>query len=109
MAQQEQPALSRIQKLQAEIDSLQNQAKEDLLKRIRADINELNAMGLNYKLVAGARRNGSSQRHSDPTRPCPVCRFVTTPHHDARTHRGQGKSKKPFTAAELKELGLSKA
>jgi hypothetical protein len=38
---------------------------------------------------------------------CPICDFQTTPPHDRREHRYQ-KQKASFSAAELKEKGLTK-
>ncbi|MFO1173175.1 MAG: hypothetical protein U1E49_19685 [Hyphomicrobiaceae bacterium] len=103
-------AASRIKQLQEEIASLQADAKEQLLQRIRKDIAELNGLGVTYQLVAGRSRGGSGgKRFSDPNRPCPVCKFRTEPFHDARTHRSQGRTKKPFTAEELRKLGLTRA
>lgn len=103
-------AAVRIKQLQEEIASLQADAKDQLLQRIRKDIAELNTLGVSYQLVAGRARGASGgRRFSDPNRPCPVCKFRTEPFHDARTHRSQGRSKKPFTADELRKLGLSRA
>src|SRR5271166_3486468 len=39
---------------------------------------------------------------------CGYCHFKTIPPHDKRSHRTQ-KKKRPFTDAELKELGMMKA
>jgi hypothetical protein len=50
-----------------------------------------------------------SKRQRDPNKVCDVCQFVTSPPHDARKHRSQGKDKKPFTNDELVQLGLQKA
>lgn len=102
-------AAQRIKQLQDEIANLQADAREQLLQRIRKDLAELNSMGLTYQLVSGRSRGGSaSKRFSDPDRACPVCKFKTEPYHDARTHRAQGRNKKPFSADELRNLGLSR-
>lgn len=102
-------AVQRIKQLQNEIASLQADARDQLLQRIRQDVAELNSMGLSYQLVASRSRGGATgRRFSDPNRPCPVCKFRTEPFHDARTHRSQGRNKKPFSAEELKKLGLAR-
>ena len=99
-------ATDRIRKLKDEINNLQGSAKEELLAEIRSGISELNELGFSYELTGGGRSWGKRARN--PDRPCPVCNFVTDPPHDARAHRGQGKAKKAFTAAELKENGYSR-
>lgn len=99
-------AADRIRKLKEEITTLQSSAKEELLVEIRAKIAELNELGFSFELTSGGR--SKLQRQRDPDRPCPVCKIVTDPPHDARAHRGQGKTKKPFNAAELKELGYTR-
>lgn len=98
--------LARMRGLQEQISSLQNEAKDQLLQTIQDCIAELSKLGFAYKLVS-AQGRAAGTRRKNPDRPCPICEFVTSPPHDARTHRGQSK-KKPFTAAELKELGLSR-
>ena len=100
-------AADRIRKLKEEITTLQGSAKDELLMEIRSKIAELNELGFSYELTSGVR--SQAQRKRNPDRPCPVCKIVTDPPHDARAHRGQGrKTKKPFTAAELKELGYTR-
>ncbi len=95
-------ATTHFRRLKAEIESLQEEGKEQLLGIIRGAIGELNAFGYSYRLVAG-RRQG---RRANIARPCPVCKFRTVPHHDARSHRGQGRKKRTFTSEELQVLGL---
>ncbi len=99
-------AFSRMKGLQDQISSLQSEAKDELLQKIQDCIAELAHLGFSYKLVSVQGR-ATGTRKKNPDRPCPVCDFATAPPHDARTHRGQSK-KKPFTAAELKDMGLSK-
>lgn len=96
----------RMKKLQDEMNDLKTRAHDEVLTRIRADIATLEGMGFQYQLVARTQR--ATKRMSDPSRPCPVCKFVTEPHHDARSHRAQGKSKKAFTNSELSTMGLRK-
>lgn len=102
-------ASERIRRLQEEIATVQAEAKGQLIARATEAIEELNRMGLDYRLVQGgvrARGRKAMIRQTDPSRPCPVCKFRTVPHHDARSHRAQGRTKKPFTATELQEFGL---
>ena len=99
-------SIDRVRKLQTEIDALRNDAKQELLDTIQVHIKELETMGLSYRLVSGGSR-GTGTRQRNPERPCPVCKFSTTPPHDARSHRGQD-TKKAFTAAELRELDMTK-
>ncbi len=107
--------IARIKQLDQERAQLISSGKKDALDRANAAIDDLTALGFNYRLVEGAvsvtkrlaRTQKGDRRVKDA--PCPVCEFKTNPPHDARKHRGQGKRKKPFTPAELKEFGLKKA
>lgn len=104
--------MDQIKRLQDQISSLQLEAREQLVAQASQAIQDLNRMGFDYRLVQGSRRSrstGGATRRSDPTKPCPVCKFRTVPFHDARTHRSQGNNKKVFTADELRELGLKRA
>lgn len=104
--------MDQIKRLQDQINNLQIEARDQLVDQANQAIQDLNQMGFDYRLVQGGGRGrsaGKITRHSDPNRPCPVCRFRTVPFHDARTHRSQGSSKKAFTADELRELGLKRA
>ena len=103
-------ALERLKQVEEERAKLLNEAKEELLARANAAIAELNTLGFSYHLIEGsvepARK--ARERHKDPTAPCPVCKFVTRPVHDARAHKSQGEHKKPFTAQELKDKDWKK-
>ena len=104
--------MDQIKRLRDQINSLQNEARDQLVAQANEVIQDLNRMGFDYRLVQGSVRGrpaGKATRQSDPNRPCPVCKFRTVPFHDARTHRSQGSSKKAFTADELRELGLKRA
>lgn len=109
--------IARIKELDQERAQLISTGKKDALGRAKVAIDELAALGFNYRLVEGGKESNRSAR--TPTRtqkgdrrvkdaPCPVCEFKTNPAHDARKHRGQGKRKRPFTPSELKEFGLEK-
>jgi DNA repair exonuclease SbcCD ATPase subunit len=101
-------ALSKIKKLQEQMAEVSKEAVEEALQQAEEALETLSSLGQRYRLVrVGARSKGT--RQTNPDRPCPVCEFRTDPPHDARQHRGQGKSKRAFTAAQLSELGLRKA
>jgi ribosomal protein L13E len=62
-----------------------------------------------YSGARAARKRSGKGTRSVKSAPCPICKFKTVPPHDARKHRfAQGKNKRPFTAAELSNLGLKK-
>lgn len=107
-------AAQRIKELDDERAKLISQAKSDALARASAALEELNSLGFSYSLVEGNKapaakpaRTGTRQvKDAD----CPICKFRTEPPHDGRKHRSQPESrKKPFTAAELTDLGLKRA
>lgn len=100
--------VERIRELDKERASLLGSAKKEILSIIEDAVAELNALGFSYAVIEGATKSDSSgnQRRN---RNCPVCGIRTEPPHDARAHRGQGKKKKPFTQAELKQHGFSLA
>ena len=81
-------------------------------KRSSRAIEELNALGFNYQLTKGAQKaKGKTAKEGakiTKDAPCPICEFKTSPPHDGRTHRNQGKKKNPFTPDELKARGLSR-
>ena len=108
-------SLKRIAELDKERAALLETAKSDALSRINAGIADLKALGLNYALIQPGTRKGAGKKVrsrngtgyiSDAE--CPVCKFKTSPPHDARRHRLQGKRKKPFTAPQLKEMGYAR-
>lgn len=101
-------ALSKIKKLQAEMEEYSKEAVAEALAQAEDAIATLASLGQRYRLVRASGR-GKGMRQTNPDRPCPVCQFKTDPPHDARQHRGQGKSKRAFTASQLTELGLKKA
>ena len=90
------------------MDEVRDAARAELIEEIEERIATLKDLGFDYRLTSGGARKGTNTRSKDPNRPCPICKVVTDPPHDARTHRGQGSRKKAFTADELKELGLRK-
>lgn len=102
-------AIQRIKQLDQERASLLASAKKEALTRATQAIDELNTLGFNYQLVENAKQRNRKVTRTIKDAPCPVCQFKTDPPHDARGHRSQGKRKKPFTPAQLKELGYTKA
>jgi hypothetical protein len=105
----EKSAIERIRELDAERATLFEQAKEEALKKATDAITDLIALGLDYQLISGAAKPAKSGKVLGTAKdvPCPICKFLTIPPHDRRTHRNQ-KKKAPFSAAELKEKGLVK-
>jgi hypothetical protein len=104
--------IARIKQLDQERAQLISSARKEALDRAKAAIADLSALGFNYRLLEG----GKTSKRSAPNgtgfvkdAPCPVCKFKTSPLHDARKHKRQGKRKRPFTPAELKELAFEKA
>jgi len=120
--QHEGTALDRLRQLEAERSRLdaeaariRSEAAEELLQTARAALAEANEFGFNYEIVQkGRRMPGAAEvsrkgtRQVNASRPCPICDFATVPPHDARRHRGQD-PKRPFTAAELADVGMSRA
>jgi hypothetical protein len=107
----EKSAIERIKELDAERARLFEQAKEEALLKATAAITDLIALGLDYQLVNGAAKPAKSGTEkilgTAKDVPCPICKFLTIPPHDRRTHRNQ-KKKAPFSAAKLNEKGLVK-
>jgi hypothetical protein len=119
-----QSAVEKLKKLEAEANELRSTAKKEAMAAVKAALADLNGLGFKYQLVEedklgrdgpfpmkkttkGKGKTGIT-RQRDPNKPCDLCGFATTPGHDARKHRGQGASKKAFTAKELEQLGLTK-
>jgi hypothetical protein len=103
--------IARIKQLDQERSQLLSSAKKEALDRAKAAIDDLNGLGFSYQLSEGSapKRGTRKGTRQVSDAPCPVCKFKTSPPHDARKHRAQGKRKKPFTAAQLNEMGLEKA
>jgi hypothetical protein len=102
--------LEQIKKLDEQRAKLLEDAKTEALKKAEDAISELKALGFSYSLAEGDSKpkgKTKSTRQRDPNKPCSVCGYVTDPPHDGRLHRNQD-PKKPFTAKELGELGLTK-
>ena len=107
----EQSVIDRIKQLDAEKAKLLDAAKRGALKKVEDAIGELHSLGFtNYRLQEVDADPGPRKirRPASPDRECQICRFKTIPSHDSRKHRSQA-VKKPFTDAELHDMGLQKA
>jgi hypothetical protein len=102
-------AIQRIKELDEERARIFDQAKQEALEMAGQAAAQLNALGLNYRLVNGAEGKAKQPKasRSIAAAVCPICEFQTDPPHDGRTHRSQ-KKKSAFTAAELKDKSLAK-
>lgn len=103
-------ALRQLHQLDKQRQKLLENAKEEALANAEEAVRALNALGFSYRLTGTVRRKTArkKQRRGVNDAPCPICGFKTSPAHDGRAHRSQA-SKKPFTAEELRERGLTKA
>jgi hypothetical protein len=62
----ENTAIQRIKELDQERAALFEQAKEEALRRAKQAVEDLNALGLNYRLVAGTTPAGSKSAGKKP-------------------------------------------
>jgi hypothetical protein len=106
--------IEEIKELRARVESMTAQAKAEALDKASEAIGFLRELGLDNDTILkelGFRGRAKAQesREGRPPKdePCPICHFRTDPPHDGRSHRGQSK-KKPFTAEELEQKGLTK-
>jgi hypothetical protein len=90
------------------------QAKAEALDEANEAIGFLRELGIDNDTILkelGFRLRAKTQesRKGSPPEdePCPMCHFRTAPPHDGRSHRGQAK-RRPFTAEELEQKGLTK-
>lgn len=100
--------IQRIKQLDEERASLIDGARKEALAKATEAIAQLASLGFTYHLVEAGRapRKGAPRQASDAA--CPICKFKTKPSHDGRRHRAQGERKRPFTPAELKDMGLAR-
>jgi hypothetical protein len=104
-------AIEEIKELKTQLASRTEQAKTEALKKAAEAINALRELGIDkntilkdLELKSGTKAN-TKEKPKDQS--CPICKFETDPPHDGRSHRGQTK-KKPLTADELEQKGLTK-
>jgi hypothetical protein len=107
-------AIEEIKELRALLESKTEEAKAEALEKASEAISFLRMLGLDNDTILKelgfrGRAAAKESREGKPPKdePCPICHFRTDPPHDGRSHRGQPK-KKPFTAEELEEKGLTK-
>jgi hypothetical protein len=107
-------AIEEIKELKARVESMTAQAKAEALAQANEAIGFLRDLGLDNDAIlkelgfrgrTDAKRSGEGRPPGDE--PCPICHFRTDPPHDGRSHRGQTK-KRPLTAEELEQKGLTK-
>jgi hypothetical protein len=107
-------AIEEFKELKAQLESKTEQARSEALDTASEAIVFLRILGIDNATIlkelgfrgradAGESREGAAPKDE----PCPICHFRTDPPHDGRSHRGQSK-KKPFTAEELEQKGLTK-
>ena len=98
MATKAQQALEAL----AKIETLKVEAIQELLAERQKIDDQLAQLGHTGGKGTTRKRGGASKPAGE--RYCNICEAQG---HDARAHRGQGKNKKKFSAAEMKELGAS--
>jgi hypothetical protein len=106
--------LDEVKELKARIESMTAQAKAEALDKASEAIGFLRELGLDNDTIlkelgfrGRAAAKGSREGRPPGDEPCPICHFRTDPPHDGRSHRGQTK-KRPLTAEELEQKGLTK-
>jgi hypothetical protein len=106
--------IEEIKELKARVESKTTQAKAEALDKASEAIGFLRELGLDDDTIlkelgfrGRATAKGSREGRPPSDKSCPICHFRTDPPHDGRSHRGQSK-KKPFTAEELEQKGLTK-
>ena len=102
-------ALERVLKIDADRKKLIDEAKDIALKQVSDAVDQLNSLGFDYRVVAGApvntpRVSRPAARVASATPHCSIC---DVDGHDARSHKSQGRAKRLFTAHELAALGTS--
>lgn len=91
--------------LEAKIEEIDTQILELKRERQQELLAELKALGLD--VLPQTRKAGDRKERERKDVPCPICKFKTSPLHDARSHRQQN-PKKAFTESELTAKGLAK-
>jgi hypothetical protein len=110
--------IEEIKELKAQLESKTEEAQSEALQNAREAIDFLRELGIDNDTILkelGFRARSKTPREkvkangntAPGDEPCTICNFRTDPPHDGRSHRGQAK-KKPFTAEELEEKGLTK-
>jgi hypothetical protein len=107
--------IEEIKELKARLEGMAEHAKAGALAKANEAISVLRELGIDNDgilkelgLKGPAKDQGSRVSRPPKDEPCPVCNFKTDPPHNGRSHRGQAK-KRPFTAEELEEKGLTRS
>ena len=117
-------AEAKKQATQAEAAKLMDQAKDEIMTKVKANVDEFKNLGLSIweigtlfasqlglpigKTKVAIKASGTKgTRQTNTDQPCKICGFKTEPYHDARRHRSQAE-KRPFTAKELTDMGMQK-
>ncbi|MGH1418884.1 MAG: hypothetical protein ACRBCJ_08510 [Hyphomicrobiaceae bacterium] len=102
-------AIEKIKELEEQKAELINEAREEAMDQVTQGIEILEELGFPYTLARQDKpkkvRTRRGTRKASPDKDCPICKFQTSPAHDARHHRNQPE-KSPFTADELEQKGL---
>ena len=106
-------AVQQLKALDEQRAKILETAKTDALAKANEAVEELNALGFQVRAhrphaEAEAKATTTGNKREPSGNECGYCHFKTIPPHDKRSHRTQTK-KRPFTDAELKELGMVKA
>jgi hypothetical protein len=108
-------AIEEIKELKAQLQSRTETVRTEALQKANEAICVLRDLGIDDNTILkdlGCKGGAKAQKIKDgrtgpKDEPCPMCHFRTDPPHDGRSHRGQTK-KKPFTAEQLEEKGLTR-
>jgi hypothetical protein len=96
-------------KMDAEKHLVRDQLKHDLETKLALygfSLAELGMGGTAGTPAKRATKPAGDRKRAAPSGDCPHCQFPTEPAHDGRKHRSQGNAKRPFTDAELADLGM---
>jgi hypothetical protein len=106
--------IEEIKDLKAQLESKTEHAKAEALEKASEAISFLRILGIDNQTILkelGFRGRANTKESREGAAPkdetCPICHFRTDPPHDGRSHRGQTK-KRPLTAEELEQKGLTK-
>lgn len=92
----------------AKKQELIDQLLADRAEAVKTFDDQLAKLGYRSSTTKEPRAAKAGTRQRDPNKPCGVCGFVTNPPHDARAHRSQGKTKKPFGSDDLATLSMTR-
>ena len=104
--------MNKLEQFHLQVDALEELRQgaidetKQVLDEARNEVKRLEAMLAH--LTGEALAVGPKRRSRDPDLPCHVCKFVTVPNHDVRTHKFQHQHKKPLTTDELRARKMTK-